>query len=433
VSDGYDVKILGGGPAGTCCALRLKQWGLRVALAPGNPRPHPLPEETLVDSARPLLEEWDLLDVVTERWPGTPRHAVVWGDDELRWRAGVDASPGYKVHRPELDGLLLRRAVDAGVTLADDASARITVLATGKLHPGGASPVITVDARPQTVALYGFVTEPDAWDDTTVVEAVAEGWWWWLPLRDGRASLALLADAEEVAARGRDAVIRSACATARGPAARFQPDRWRGMIAQARLRTAPLPFLLTGDAASTIDPLSSQGVEKALASAEETAYVVNTMLQDNDAWAELQRHHRAWERSLFNAHDERARSLYQREARFGDAPFWRKRGAATPPPRSDELLPRRVGPAPSLGPATSWARRGQSLTPERAWTLGDALPLARIGDVPLGPLLDLIGDGASPDDVVRGASRVPELFLSTPGRVRGALERLLQRGWLVPR
>lgn len=427
------MHIVGGGPAGACCAMRLAEWGRRVALEHHAHDAPTLPQETLVDSARPLLEAWGLLELVATRWPGTPRHAVIWGDDTVRWRVGIDASPGYKVVRKELDHLLRARAATAGVELVPSADAEITAVATGKTAPPGRAGTVTVRALPKTVALFGLVDTADSWTDTTVIEAVPEGWWWWLPLGDGVASLALIADASDTRVRGSETVVASAREAAQGPARMLAPAEWHGMNATPRLRTSRQGHVLVGDAASTIDPLSSQGVEKALASAEEAAYAVNTMLACPDDREAVLEHHASWERDLFEAHARRALDFYGRERRFPDATFWKTRHAALDSeaaPQDDEL-PERLAPAPDLVSRTAWRRGDRVLVPEPGWTVGDAAPLARVADVAIGTLIELLGDGASIDDVIRGAASRPELFLSTPKRVEGALRQLYRRGFLA--
>ena len=89
-----------------------------------------------------------------------------------------------------------------------------------------------------------------------------------------------------------------------------------------------------GDAASTVDPLSSQGLEKAFASAADAALTLDAVLANaHDAAAEdeLRARRRAWERRLFRTHAARTLAYYARETRFGDRPFWRRRrdGART--------------------------------------------------------------------------------------------------------
>lgn len=433
MSGNYHVQVIGGGPAGACCALRLAEWGRRVALEHHTRAATPLSQETLVDSARPLLESWGLLDLAATRWPGTPRHAVIWGDDEVRWRAGIDTSPGYKVVRSEFDSVLRARAVEGGVDMVTATSPEITAVATGKTAPPSAGTSVTTRSLPKTVALCGVVEGVDTWTDTTVIEAVPEGWWWWLPLEDGSASLALLADATDTRVRGIEGVVEAARESAHGPARTHAPPTWFGMNATPRLRTSRRGEVLIGDAASTIDPLSSQGVEKGLASAEEAAYVVNTLLtrpQDREA---VLAHHRAWERDLYEAHARRALAFYAREQRFPDAAFWKTRHAALDPEPSteDDQLPARLAPAPDLVPRTVWRRGNRVLLPEAGWTVGDAAPLSRVADVPIASLLELLGDGASIDDVVAAAAARPELYLSTPKRVEGALRQLYRRGFLA--
>lgn len=429
--------MFGGGLAGCATAARLAGAGRSVEGVHrelGTRRP---PEETVVQTARPLLAAFELADEAARRWPGTARHAVIWGSDEVRWRDRTDEAPGFKVVRRELDSILMDRATDAGVRWTDHAgveAATIEILATGKSAVGSRDSRV-VDALPATVALWTRVDPPPGWADATVIEAVPEGWWWWLPLSDGRASVALLCDAAELSGTGRSALWASARRHAVGPAREVECAPDAAVVATPRRREADASFLV-GDAASTIDPLSSQGVEKALSSADEVFHTVNTALTLPDRMPQLLEHNRAWERALFEAHALRALSWYAKETRFTTAPFWSRRAAElserTPPDVGP--LPRRFAPSPRLEPALMWRRGGDGLlTSSSGMRLPGGLALDRIGDVMIEPLLALTEDGPDLKMVIQRAKDRPEFFLLSPGLIDAALTDLHRRGFLVAR
>jgi flavin-dependent dehydrogenase len=185
-------------------------------------------------------------------------------------------------------------------------------------------------------------------DDFTLVEAVEDGWWYSAPLPDARCALAFFSDSDLVAPARRASGLRARLLRAPltlervgGPPGALglafeSPPR---VVAAHSSRLDPVAgdaWLAVGDAAASFDPLSSQGLESALAGALRAAQAVRRRL-DGDAEAtrayaaELRRE---WRRYVY----ERAR-VYERETRFARSPFWRRRQAhlAPPPVQSDEL------------------------------------------------------------------------------------------------
>src|SRR5262249_18379051 len=88
-------------------------------------------------------------------------------------------------------------------------------------------------------------------------------------------------------------------------------------------------FLLAGDAASFIDPLSSYGVKKALASAWIAAVVVHTFLLHPQLGAGPVDFHDRWEHRVYAAHLRRVVQHACEAAARHPGPFWTAR-AETP-------------------------------------------------------------------------------------------------------
>jgi len=267
-----------------------------------------------------------------------------------------------------------------------------------------------------------------------VIEAVREGWLWWLSLRDGSASVTLFADRDEVKERGRDELWRTAIAAAIGPARDCDALPHQGTPATARLRASAPDVLLAGDAASSIDPLSSQGLEKALASAEHTALCANALLEGRIEPGSIFAHHRAWERRLWRAHKAETLAFYRREQRFSESPFWRARHAV----RDERLdrprgrLPARFGPHPDLETAPALRRRGVTLEAVPGWRRrGADEALAQLGALPIGALIESCTPSASLEEALSRSAKHAQLSALSPRAVAWAVHELLDEGFLV--
>jgi hypothetical protein len=102
------------------------------------------------------------------------------------------------------------------------------------------------------------------------------------------------------------------------------------------VRAAAPGLLLAGDAASFIDPLSSYGVKKALASAWLAAVVINTCLRDVSMEAPALEFYEAREREMYESLTQQSADL---AGEAGDAhahPFWRDRAAPRSHPDGGE-------------------------------------------------------------------------------------------------
>ena len=84
-------------------------------------------------------------------------------------------------------------------------------------------------------------------------------------------------------------------------------------------------YIRVGDAGVALDPLSSQGVQSAVASALQAAVVVNTLLTA-PAWAEAaQAFYRDRQTERVEEHAARAAHFYAARAAVCDRPFWHRR------------------------------------------------------------------------------------------------------------
>jgi flavin-dependent dehydrogenase len=369
-----DAVVIGGGPAGASIGALLAAWGHSVVILNRNaPRSRGL-AESIPPSTRKLLAEIGVLDAV-DRAPfyRTRGNTVWWASREPRVETfgdGADAL-GYQVFRPEFDRVLLEHARAAGADVRADArvqsvafdgdSAVVTHDEGGRrsriacklvLDCSGRSGVVgrrfrVPEAGHRMYALVGVWTRCDGWDlpdeTHTAVETYRDGWAWSVPVS---------AETRHVGAMAGSAMPEERTPRALGEAYQSEIDKTRQLA--ARLRGASLQqvwacdaslysastyagprFLLIGDAGSFIDPLSSFGVKKALASAWLGAIVAHTRLLDPGRDALACEFFSDWERGVYATHLRRSREFARAACLEHDSVFWAARTAGAPDQPAD--------------------------------------------------------------------------------------------------
>ncbi len=358
------ILILGLGPAGAAAARLLAAWGHEVVAIdrPGGDARRLA--ESVPPSAKKILRSIGVLDAVDATgfmpWRG---NTVWWAGREPRIERFTDDDAGYQVARQELDRVLRGQAIAAGAHVVegrvlelsrdDDGTtvrveqaagstemrARTVIDATGRSGLIARSGYRALDASRRTVAVAAS-WESDRWpledDSHTLVASYPGGWAWSVPLSTrlrqftvmvdpARSQLArghpprdvYLAELEKVAPFGD--ILRDACLID-GP---WGADASEYMATQY----AGPGFLLVGDAGSAINPLSSFGVKKALASGWLAAIAVNTAIEApamaEEAFAFFDRRER-----VVAAAAARQSAAFAQEAAAGGDPFWLARADA---------------------------------------------------------------------------------------------------------
>lgn len=357
------MVIIGGGPSGSAVGRLLASWGHHVLLLdnsdPATRRARGL-AESLPPSTRKVLAQTGLLDVVDgARFYQSTGNTVSWGLRERRVES-FGGALGYQVWRPDFDRLVLDSAAAAGVELRLDAHVRdveiaedaVTVhyVTSGVRRAVSCAWVLDCSGRAgaiarrfrtpgrRTYALAGEWISECGWrlpDPThTLVEAYTDGWSWSVPLSPTLRHAGVMVDGASPRRDGRalsEAYRAEIGKSAAMAEALREATLQRVWACDASTYGASCcggkGFLFVGDAASFIDPLSSFGVKKALASAWLAAVVTNTCLVDAARMAAAIGFFANWEREVSATHAQRSREFAREAAARFPSRFWLDRAA----------------------------------------------------------------------------------------------------------
>lgn len=352
-----DVLVAGAGPAGSATAVALARLGVRVLLTDGPRNHRHWAGESLPPGTGKLVASLFGPDILA-----VPPHQVaygtrsLWGSTQVTETNFLDnpLGTGWLVDRHRFDAQLVQSAVNQGVRLVNGASVSgirrqeecwevsfhqtstikvpWLVDATGRSgfvlrHLG-----IRRKRRDQQVAQISVLPDSNTAQTFlgTTVEAVSGGWWYTTPLPGEKRVVAYLTD-RDLMAPGNDRTGQWRC--------RLQETLYMkdlvgttANVASVSLYPADTTYrrqiygkgwVAVGDAAMTLDPLSSQGIVTSLLMGARAGHAITGALNDGgvDALESWARDYRM----LFEEHESMRNFYASMETRWSDAIYWRRR------------------------------------------------------------------------------------------------------------
>jgi flavin-dependent dehydrogenase len=362
-----DVVVIGGGPAGAAAARLLAQWD-RSVVAIGRAPSRRAIAESLPPSCTKLLDALGVKAAVDSAgFVRATGNTVQWARGDRRSEAFASGI-GYQVDRTRLDAILGDAAQAAGAHVIRGATVRAakrsgdswlvefdsdvgpaTCRARWVLDCSGRAGVIArggyrrAEQAARTTAVVG-VWEGEAWAEEdfathTLVESYDDGWAWSVPVAPTRRYVTVMLDPRQSDVPTRDALDRAyrdelgrtdlIAELIRGAA--FVGSAWGCDASPYRSsRATDDGLLLVGDAASFVDPLSSFGVKKALASAWLAAIVANTALSDASLSAAARELFEQREQTMYTELQRQSAALAREATGTHDSAFWHARAAELP-------------------------------------------------------------------------------------------------------
>lgn len=301
-----DVCVIGGGPAGACCALKLAKYGHKVHLIESEKFPRQHIGESLTAGIIPLLKQLDILHPVEAAGFYRPEATFLhWGKINGDTPHPIDKG-GFQVDRGVFDQLLLEQASSAGVNILQPALAEHPIETEKGWHIQAkyarqkknifAKKIVIASGKktllpshrkrlsPPTLAIYAY------WEKTAIngiesrVEAFDNGWLWGAPLPNGLFNIALFTNPDSSAFSSCEEI--KYYYLQRISQSRLLSESLKGRrkgklhICDASSYVVESPAnnncFFIGDAALRIDPLSSQGVQLSIKTAILAAIALHT-------------------------------------------------------------------------------------------------------------------------------------------------------------
>ncbi|QDT03109.1 Putative FAD-dependent oxidoreductase LodB [Rubripirellula lacrimiformis] len=353
---------MGGGPAGCAMALRLMQNGCTPTILERSSFSTSRVGEALLPEAEGLLKTLDVWDQF-KREDFEPTSGIVsaWGSDKTAVSSFLfqPFSQGWNLDRAHFDRMLLCECAGRGCHVDRPAGpmrvsksgtvwnvqigsksyqADILVDATGRSASIATRLGATRVPGNRLMALVGYMRTSDLDDPRLLIESAPSGWWYSAGLPNDQLVVAYLTDADLIPRHVNERTDWWRHLVRRLPHT-SQRIEATSLLEPLRLVNANTSWLdessgegwiAIGDAAISLDPLSGNGIIRALKTGIAAA---ESVVSERSDFA-TSRFFGDLIHSLARESTEQSRLTHQRETRWEDQVFWQRRTSVDSEPKN---------------------------------------------------------------------------------------------------
>lgn len=358
-----EICVIGGGVAGVTTAHQLSLLGYQVLLVERSSFARQMVAESLPISILPLL------DILSVRRQVEKTAFINQLPPIMRWRASdnqLDSQPNRKpqesvkpslqIDRGQFDQILLGAAKQVGVKLLRGTNVRkpsfevssgiwtipviskresLSIKASFLIDASGKHSVLSAKKQAYsatTLALSG------CWQSNlslaSRIEAGQAEWYWGGALPDEGYNITVFIDKEKFLVEKKHSwihlyktlIAKSELFTEFLKGELISPPSFRDATAYFDIDIVGTNYIKVGEAAFSIEPISSQGVALAISSALQASVVVNTLkkrIQNSKLAIDF---YTARQQETVTRSQKTAATFYQ-EARYQESSFWKKRAS----------------------------------------------------------------------------------------------------------